>query len=69
MQLQQYKQKFADESISGEILADLDDKILQEELGVTSRLHCLRLMKVVNGKHSAERILKGENPYVLLHLQ
>ena len=69
MQLPQYKERFADESISGAILSDIDEEILQEELGVTSRLHRMRLMKVVNGDHSVERILKRENPYVLLHIQ
>ena len=69
MQLPQYKTKFADESISGAILSDIDEGILQEELGITSRLHRMRLMKLVNGDHSAERILKGENPYVLFRIQ
>ena len=54
MNLAQYKQAFATEQISGDILADLRDKehILKNELGVVSELHRLRLMKVIRGEHS-----------------
>ena len=65
MNLSQYKTKFADEMISGEILVELDDKDLENDLGVRSKIHRVRLMKIINGHHSARNILDGENPYEL----
>ena len=63
MQLREYKGKFNSEQVSGAIMIDIDDSILKEELGISSRLHRLRLLKVISGEHSADCILKGENPY------
>ena len=39
-------------------------QVLETELKMTSKLHRVRLMKIVSGKHSAENILRGEDPYV-----
>ena len=64
MQLREYKGKFNTEVVSGAILVDIDDTILKDELGISSRLHRLRLLKVISGEHSAECILRGENPRV-----
>ena len=66
MELVQYKEAFSRESVSGEILADCDDDILHNDLGVASRLHRLRLMKVVSGRHSAACLIEGADPYVTL---
>lgn len=66
MELGQYKEAFSRESVSGEILADCDNEILQTDLGVASRLHRLRLMKVVTGRHSAAALIEGADPYVTL---
>ena len=66
MEMGQYKEAFIKESVSGEILADCDDDILQSDLGVASRLHRLRLMKVVSGRHSAANLMEGADPYVML---
>lgn len=57
MDLGQYADKFHQEKVSGEILTELDDKVLSEELGVTSKLHRLRLLKIMTGAHSAEPLL------------
>ena len=69
MELAQYKEAFVKESVSGEILADCDDEILQTDLGVASRLHRLRLMKVVSGRHSAASLIEGVDPYVTLGMK
>ena len=44
--LSQYKDVFAREVIDGEIFAVLDDDTLANELGVTSRIHRMRLLKL-----------------------
>ena len=57
MDLGQYKEKFAKEQMSGEILIECDESVLQAELGITSKIHRIRLMKLLTGQHSAESIL------------
>lgn len=57
MGLGQYKKKFIEEHISGEILVECDEQVLQDELGVHSRIHRIRLMKVITGLHSAKALL------------
>jgi len=64
MGLKQHHNFFMQERINGEILLECDDKILERELKITSRLHRVRLLKLISGHHSAESILKGEDPYV-----
>ena len=64
MHLAQYKDVFASEQITGEVLAELDEEILQKELGVSVKIHRIRLMKVINGKYSVQQILSGVDPYV-----
>lgn len=54
------------EHIDGELLAECNDAILENELAVSSKLHRNRLMKLITGKHSALAILEGEDPYVTL---
>ena len=49
MGLSQYKESFLREQITGDVLLDLDDAILQEELGVTSKIHRIRLTKLIQG--------------------
>ena len=66
MELSQYKEAFAKESVSGEILSECDNDILESDLGVTSRLHRLRLMKIIDGRHSAAALIEGADPYVTL---
>ena len=53
-----------EEQIDGELLAECDEVILEGDLGITSKLHRSRLMKVVSGRHSAQNIIDGHNPYV-----
>ena len=66
MELSQHKASFLCECISGEILLECDDDILKDELGVMSRLHRLRIAKVIQGRHSAVSIVEGTDPYVSL---
>ena len=63
MNLSQYKDIFFKEMISGEILLECVETDLENELNVKSKIHRLRLMKIINGYHSAKNILDGQNPY------
>lgn len=64
MDLGQYKDTFARECVTGELLMDCDDSILRDELGIFPRLHRLRLKKVIDGSHSAVSIIQGSDPYI-----
>ena len=61
--MEQYADSFSRERVSGEILLDCDDEILKEELGMASRLHRVRFMKILLGKHSAKNIISGLDAY------
>ena len=58
MELDQYVNKFLTEQISGEILMECDDDVLKDEIGITSKIHRIRLLKVISGQHSAKGILE-----------
>ena len=58
MSLGQYKQKILEEQISGEILLECDESILVEEVGVVSRIHRIRLMKVIRGESDIRVLLQ-----------
>ena len=64
MGLKQYQNKFKEEQMNGELLSDCDEDVLKNDLGVASKLHRMRLLKVIVGRHSARSILAGEDPYV-----
>ena len=63
MGLTQYQGSVQHEHVTGEILAELDEDSLENELGVKSKIHRVRLMKIITGRHSAASVLKGEDPY------
>ena len=50
LKLSQYKEKFEEEQINGSLLLDLDDEILKDELGMTSKLHRLKIVRVIEGR-------------------
>ncbi|XP_064390464.1 uncharacterized protein LOC135338305 [Halichondria panicea] len=64
MGLKAYQEAFMAERVNGEVLLECDEDVLLNELKVTSKLRRVRLLKVISGRHSAEQILKGEDPYV-----
>lgn len=57
MGLNQYQETFQLEGIAGDILVELDEEVLQTELGVTSRIHRIKLLKLISGQHSAHRYI------------
>ena len=56
-----YRETFAQKSIDGMILAECDEPILQNELGVSSKVDRIKLMKVITGEYSALSIIEGDN--------
>lgn len=63
MGLQQYKDIFLQEQISGDILLECSDQELRDELNVSKKIHRARFMKIIDGSHSAQSIMKGLDPY------
>ena len=49
MGLKQYQEKFRTEQVTGEILSECDEQVLTDDLGVSSKLHRIKLMKVITG--------------------
>ena len=45
--LPQYKDRFREEMVDGEILSEIDEVVLEQELGMTSKIHRLRLLKYI----------------------
>ncbi len=62
MNLSQYCERFISEHITGEILTECDEKILVEDLGVSSRIHCMQLLQVIRGRTSATALLANQSP-------
>ena len=58
MSLSCYCEAFAKECIDGELFSSLDREML-EELGVKSKIHHLRLLKIQEGHHSAKSIVES----------
>ena len=59
--LQKYKDMFQSEDITGDLFVELTDDMLEHNLGVTSRLHRLKLNRLISGKKSAMDVLQREN--------
>ena len=64
MDLQRYSDLFMKEQITGELLMECDDGILSSDLGISSKLHRMRLLKIIAGKQSVKNIIAGVDPYV-----
>ena len=64
MGLNQYVESFIKERIDGMLFLELDDSMLQKDLNIDVKLHRIRLLKVISGKHSARNILQREDPYL-----
>ena len=57
--LAKYKNAFIREEISGALLQDLDEEILETELGITSKLHRLKLLRVIDGRQPLDELFKN----------
>ena len=49
LNLSQYKEAFKREQVNGDLFLELDREILHEDLGVTSQLHQIRIMQIIEG--------------------
>lgn len=49
MKLGNYKEGFEREQIDGALLLSCDNKILEFDLGMTSRLHQLKILRLIQG--------------------
>ena len=61
LNLVQYKPAFERKSITGADLAECKEQILREELGVSSKLDIIRLMKLIQGCPSAWKLLEKKS--------
>ena len=66
MGMEQYRETFRKQQINGDILTDCDDDILRNELKITSRLHRIRLLRIISGQYSVQKIMSGDDGYVLM---
>lgn len=51
-----YKERFVEEQIDGCLLLELDDDVLKEELGVSMKLHRLKLLAIIKGQLSVYKL-------------
>ena len=56
MSLEKYQENFKREQVNGEILSECDEEVLTNDLGVSSKLHRIKLMKVISGMFVVESI-------------
>ena len=59
MGLSQYKEIFSQERIDGAVLLELDAEVLRCELGIKSKIHCIKLTKLISGDHSIQQFLQN----------
>lgn len=50
MGFKSYQENFKREQVNGEILCECDEEVLTNDLGISSKLHRMRIMKVISGK-------------------
>ena len=58
MGLARYAQTFKEERIDGHLLFDLNEEILEEELGMSEKMHRMRLMMVITGQQCVTDYIK-----------
>ena len=52
-----YKETFIEEQIDGPLLFELDEAVLEEDLGITTRLHRIKLMSIIDGRISVSKFI------------
>ena len=60
MQLSEYKEVFLHEKVAGDILLQCGETTLKDELHVSKKLHRIRLLKLIDGSHSAQDIMESQ---------
>ena len=54
--LPEYEERFLKNHINGQVLLELTLKVLEDDLDIDSRLHRIRIMNLVAGKVSKEKL-------------
>ena len=60
LKLSQYRERFEEEVIAGNILVECDELTLENELGVGMRIHRLKLLQIIRGDTSARPLVNPE---------
>lgn len=60
MGLGQYVGVVKEERLDGEIFQDLDEEMLTHEMGMASRIHRLKVLKLISGDYDARNYLIGQ---------
>ena len=66
LNMRQYQGKFAEDGIDGDVLCDIEESVLETNLGVSRKLDRIKLMKIIKGERSAKSVLEGQYNYVSL---
>jgi hypothetical protein len=66
LNMRQYQDKFAEDGIDGDVLCDIEESVLESNLGVSRKLDRIKLMKIIRGERSAKSVLEGQYNYVSL---
>lgn len=59
MGLEQYVAIIQKEALDGEIFLELDEKTLSQEMGVASKIHRIKLLKLISGDYDARDYVVG----------
>lgn len=52
-----YMETFYREGVNGELLLELNDTILERELGIVSQYHRIKLIQVISGMQSVKKYM------------
>lgn len=64
--MSQYRDAFSVQHMNGDLMADVDEDMLKDDLHVKSRLHRMRLLKVISGQYSVSQIMAGGDGYIVM---
>lgn len=62
MNLEQYTVIIQQERLDGDIFLELDEETLTQELGITSRIHRLKVLKLITGEYDAHTYMEHFTP-------
>ena len=54
--LSEYKDVFIKEGITGSLLSELNEEILETELNIKSQIHRMKLMRIMEGRQSIDEL-------------
>ena len=55
--LSKYKDKFIEKGITGSLLSEFDEDILEKEIDIISRIDRIKLMRIMEGRQSIDELL------------